>query len=79
VDPARFRRTVTFELPKARLQTGMKFKAEILDTWNMTTTPVEGVFALRKKTDYSFSDTENKTITLPGRTYMALRIRRLQD
>ncbi len=68
-----------FELPKAKLEAGMKFKAEILDTWNMTATPVQGVFTVRKKTDYCFGDAEGKSIGLPGRPYMALRIRRLQD
>jgi hypothetical protein len=68
----------TFELPKAKLQEGMKFTVEILDTWNMQTTPVEGLFTVRKKNDEFFGDTEGRSLTLPGRAYMALRIRRVR-
>ena len=56
----------------------MKFKAEILDTWNMTTTPVPGTFTVRKKTDYLFADTQDRAIALPGRACIALRIRRVE-
>ncbi len=65
-----------FELPKPKLEDGMRFTAEILDTWNMTVTPVEGTFTLRQKDNYVFADTERRVITLPGRSWMALRIRR---
>ncbi len=67
-----------FELPKPKLADGLKFKAEILDTWHVTITPVEGTFTVRKKTDYFFADTEGRAITLPGQPYVALRIRRAQ-
>jgi hypothetical protein len=68
-----------FELPRAKLEDGMRFQVEILDTWNMTITPVGGVFTIRKKTDYSFADVEGRAVTLPGKPYIALRIRRAQD
>jgi hypothetical protein len=68
-----------FELPKSNLADGMKFKAEILDTWQMTTTPVEGTFMIRRKDGYLFADTQGRSIALPGRAYMALRIRRVPD
>jgi hypothetical protein len=68
-----------FELPKAKLADGMKFKVDILDTWSMTATPIPGAFTIRKKTDYFFGDTENRAISLPGRAYIALRIRRLES
>jgi hypothetical protein len=71
--------TWLFELPKAKLEDGMKFKAEILDTWNMTTTPVESVFTIRKKTDYFFADKDGRSIELPGKPYLALRIRRVAN
>ena len=69
--------TWPFALPKARLEEGMNFKVEVLDTWNMTTTPVEGVFSIRKKDDYWFADKDDRRIGLPGRPYIALRIRRI--
>ncbi len=65
-----------FTLYKTGLIAGMKFKAEILDTWNMTVTPVEGVFELKKKDDYDFVDQAGRSIELPGRPYVALRLRR---
>jgi hypothetical protein len=55
---------------------GMKFTAEVLDTWNMTVTPVEGVFTLKKKDGYFYPDKDGLAIELPGRPYMAIRIKR---
>jgi hypothetical protein len=68
-----------FELPKPKLGDGMKFKAEILDTWNMTVTPVPGVFSLHIKDNYTFNDTESRSIALPGRQWMALRLQRAEE
>ena len=58
---------------------GMKFTAEVLDTWNMTITPVDGVFTLRKKDGYFYADKDGRSITLPGRPYMAIRIKRVKE
>lgn len=50
-----------FELAK-----GVKYKAEIIDPWKMTITPVEGAF-------------EGKfTLKLPGKPYMAVRFRKAE-
>ena len=55
----------------------MVFKAEVLDTWNMTVSEVQGVFTATKKTDdYLLADAEGRSIPLPGRPYMAIRITR---
>jgi hypothetical protein len=67
-----------FELYKAEVADGMKFTAEVIDTWNMTITPAEGVFTLKKKNDYYFADKDGRSITLPGKPYMAIRIKRLK-
>ena len=56
----------------------MKFTAEVLDTWNMTVTPVRGLFTLAKKTDYFVGDKDGRSIPLPGKPYMAIRIRRVK-
>ncbi len=64
-------------LHKTGLKDGMKFKAEIIDTWNMTITPVPGVFEIKQQGAYFFADTEGRSIALPGRPYMAVRITRL--
>lgn len=66
-----------FELYKAELSDGMKFTAEVIDTWNMTITPVEGVFEIKKKDNYLYADKDGRSVPLPGKPYMALRIRRL--
>jgi hypothetical protein len=73
-----------FQIPKpplGKLQSadGMKFTVEVLDTWNMTVTPVEGIFTLKKKDGYSFADKDNRSITLPGKPYIAIRIKRVKE
>ncbi|PYK98445.1 MAG: DUF5060 domain-containing protein [Verrucomicrobia bacterium] len=58
---------------------GMQFKAEVLDTWNMIITPVESVFTLGKKTEYFWADKDGRSIALPGKPYMAIRIKRVTE
>jgi Domain of unknown function (DUF5605)/Domain of unknown function (DUF5060)/Protein of unknown function (DUF4038) len=53
--------SVTFYLPAG------EFRAEILDTWEMTITPVEGVFH------------NQLTIPLPGKPYLAVRIEKITE
>jgi len=69
-----------FLLPaqKGVLADDMKFKAEVLDTWNMTVTPVEGVFTLKKKDGYFFGDQDGRSIPLTGKPYLAIRIQRVE-
>ena len=66
-----------FSLYKTKVEDGAKFTAEILDTWAMTVTPVPGTFVARKKDNYEFADAEGKSITLPAKPYLALRLRRV--
>jgi hypothetical protein len=61
------------------LTNGVHFTAEILDTWNMTVTPVKGVFTLKKKDGYFFADEKNRSIQLPGKPYIAIRIQRVEN
>ncbi|KQV90410.1 alpha-L-rhamnosidase [Massilia sp. Root351] len=68
-----------FLLFKTGLQDGMKFRAEVIDTWNMTVTPVDGTFEIVKRDNYYFADKNGRSIALPGRPYMALRIVRVQQ
>lgn len=67
-----------FALFKTGLKDGMRFRAEVIDTWNMTVTPVDGVFDIVKRDDYTFADKAGRSIALPGRPYMAIRIVRVQ-
>jgi len=68
-----------FLLPKQKLENGLKFKVEVLETWSMTTTPVEGLFTTKKKNDYFFGDKDGRVIPLPGKPYVAVRIKRVKD
>lgn len=63
-----------FQLYKRGVTDGMKFKADVIDTWNMTITPVAGEFVAKKKDNYSFADAQNRSIVLPGKTGIVLRI-----
>jgi hypothetical protein len=77
-------RSWEFKLPKppqgkSALEDGLQFKAEILDTWNMATTAVPGFFTLKKKADYFFGDLNDRKIELPGRPYIAVRLRRIEE
>ena len=53
---------------------GHAFHVEILDTWNMTVTPVDGTFKIVKDATYRYHAEGLPKIKLPGKPYMALRI-----
>jgi hypothetical protein len=69
----------TFQLYKPGLADGMRFKVDVIDTWNMTITPVNGEFVTKKKDNYFFADANGRSVTLPGKPYMALRIVNVGD
>lgn len=66
-----------FSLPRAKLAADMEFVVEVLDTWNMTVTPVEGVFTIVTDETYRYHAEGRRRVALPGRPFMALRIRRV--
>lgn len=72
-----------FKIPKATQENGrapaegMNYSAEVLDTWNMTVTPVDGVFTLKRMDAYFFADKDARAIPLPGKPYIAIRIKRV--
>jgi hypothetical protein len=66
-----------YELPRAGLSQGMKFNVEVLDTWNMTVTPVNGVFKIIKDATYRYHAEGLPKLKLPGKPWMALRITRV--
>ncbi len=68
-----------FELYKDRIKDGMRFKVDVIDTWGMTITPVAGEFVTKKKDNYHFVDANGRAVPLPGKPYMAVRIRRVPD
>jgi hypothetical protein len=73
-----------FQIPKpplGKLQSadGMKFTVEVLDTWNMTVTPMPGEFTLKKTGNYFYADKDGRNVPLPGKPYMAIRIKRVKE
>jgi hypothetical protein len=66
-----------FVLPDNELRPGMRFHVDVIDTWNMTITPVEQTFEVERLDHYKFADKGRGKITLPGKPYMALRIQRV--
>ena len=74
----------TFEIPKPvageiQLTDGMKFTVDVLDTWDMTVTSVPGVFALKKKDEDCYIDKDGRSVELPGKPYMAIRVRKTKN
>jgi hypothetical protein len=65
-----------FVLYREGLADGAEFRVEIVDTWDMTITPVDGSFSVKRKDAYTFVDREGRAVPLPGRPGIALRIRR---
>jgi hypothetical protein len=60
------------------LDDGMKFRGEVLDTWNMSTTAIPDIFTLKKKSDYFYGDKNDRRIGLPGRPHMAIRLKKVE-
>lgn len=66
-----------FQLYRDGVEEGQRFRIELIDTWNMTITPVEGEFVATRKDSYHFVDAGGRTVDLPDKPCMALRIRRV--
>jgi hypothetical protein len=66
-----------FQLYRDGITDGTTFAIDVIDTWGMTITPVDGVFVAKKKDRYSFVDGNGRAVPLPGREGIAVRIRRV--
>ncbi|WP_443749334.1 DUF5060 domain-containing protein [Asticcacaulis solisilvae] len=64
-------------LPKVGLSGGEVFRADILDTWAMTVTPVAGTFTMARLNAYDFGDPARPTLPLPSKPWQAVRLTRL--
>ncbi len=66
------------ELPKDALEGGERFHLDVIDTWNMTIERQTEVWTMRPKTGdrYYFNDPDRRTLALPGRPWMAVRLTR---
>lgn len=56
------------------LSAGVTFKAELIDSWNMTITPLAAPLVFQPDGRYHFVANGGQAITLPGRPWMALRL-----
>jgi hypothetical protein len=63
-----------FQLYKRGVTDRMRFKVDVIDTWDMTITPVSGEFVTKKRDNYYFVDAKGRAVALPGKTGIALRI-----
>lgn len=70
-------KTWKFALPDEALEDGMKFRVELIDTWNMKITPVKTIFEVGKLDSYKFIDKKKRSVKLPNKPYMAMRITRI--
>jgi hypothetical protein len=66
-----------FELARYELVDGMTFEVDVLDTWDMTITPVGRTFKVKQLNRYVFRAEDGATVKLPGKPWQALRIRRV--
>ncbi len=66
----------TFAIPRTKLNGPLKLRADLIDTWNMTITPIDGTFVVKPRDDYILTCEDRPTLTLPGKPYMALRLQR---
>lgn len=67
----------TFKLYKNGVADGQRYQVEIIDTWEMTITSVEGEFVTRKLDNYHYVDATGRTVKLPGKPGIAVRVRRI--
>jgi Domain of unknown function (DUF5060)/Protein of unknown function (DUF4038)/Domain of unknown function (DUF5605) len=64
----------TFELPAKKLAVGTAMHVDVLDTWNMTITPVEQVFKVAAFNDTTVRAEGQTTVKLPGKPFIGMRI-----
>lgn len=67
----------TLELYKDGVSEGQRYRAEILDTWEMTVTPVEGEFVTKARDRYHFVDAAGRGVKLPAKPGIAVRVTRI--
>jgi len=69
-----------FSLPKKNGPVaGTKFKVDVIDSWNMTITPWSGTIETDSPNGYRIFDKQGKSIPLPSKPYLALRIKRISS
>jgi hypothetical protein len=65
-----------FQLPDKEMVDSLQFQVEVLDVWNMTVEPAGELVTVKRASEYMMVAEDGRTIKLPGRPYIALRITR---
>jgi hypothetical protein len=65
------------ELPRSGMNDPMTVKAEVVDAWAMTVTPLDGTFTLRPRDRYTYACPDRPHLALPGKPSMAVRLTRV--
>ncbi len=68
-----------FQLYRDGVEDGQTYQVEVVDTWETTIHAVDGMFTTRRKDRYHFVDKDGRSVSLPSKPYMALRIRRVPE
>jgi hypothetical protein len=63
------------KIHKNGLTEGMEFSIEVIDAWEMTITPLERTFTTERLDNYFYGDASGDAIPLPGKSYIAVRLR----
>lgn len=67
------------ELPRAGIDRALTLQLEILDTWNMTVSRVPGTFKVQPVSRYRLATVPRVELSLPGKPYLALRLKVVPD
>jgi hypothetical protein len=65
----------SLELPRAGLNAPLTLRAELIDTWTMTVMPIDGAFTFKPSDNYTLRCEDPRSLKLPGKPYMAIRLR----
>ena len=61
-----------------RTAEGDRFKVDIIDTWNMTITPCDTIFEVQAAAAKRMVDKQKRSVLLPNKPYILLKISRIQ-
>lgn len=67
----------TFRIYRNGVADGQRYQVDVIDTWAMTVTPVEGEFVTKRADNYHFGDAAGRVVKLPGKPGIAVRVRRI--
>jgi hypothetical protein len=71
---------IPFHFPSRDLELpdGTIFRADIIDTLDMKIIPVKGEFSTCRRNNYEYGDQDGRTIKMPDKPYLALRLERVR-